>query len=74
MELLPEYVADADYILVSNEGEGLELVKDSDTWKTIPAVKNNKAIELDGKQYFYFDPISIEAQLDLITELLLEHS
>jgi ABC-type Fe3+-hydroxamate transport system substrate-binding protein len=26
----------------------LELVKDSDTWKTIPAVKNNKAIELDG--------------------------
>lgn len=74
IELLPEYVADADYILVSNEGEGIESVKSSEVWGTIPAVKNNKAIELDGKQYFYFDPISTEAQLDLITELLLQHS
>lgn len=74
LELLPEYVADADYILVSNEGEGMDLVTESDTWKTIPAVQNNKAMELDGKQYFYFDPISIEAQIDLITDLLLQHS
>ncbi|MFF2480390.1 ABC transporter substrate-binding protein [Paenibacillus sp. NPDC058071] len=74
IELLPEYVADADYILVSNEGEGMDAITNSETWKTISAVKNNKAIELDGKQYFYFDPISIEAQLDLITNLLLENS
>ncbi|GGG64590.1 ABC transporter substrate-binding protein [Paenibacillus radicis (ex Gao et al. 2016)] len=74
IELLPEYLADADYVLVSNEGEGIDSLANRDIWKTIPAVKNNKAIELDGKQYFYFDPISIEAQLDLITELLLKHS
>lgn len=74
LELLPEYVADADYIFVSNEGEGIETVKNSEMWGTIPAVKNNKVIELEGKQYFYFDPISIEAQIDLITELLLQHS
>ncbi|MBP1995754.1 ABC transporter substrate-binding protein [Paenibacillus eucommiae] len=73
LELLPEYVADADYILVSNEGEGTDLVSGSAVWKTIPAVKNKKVMELDGKQYFYFDPISIEAQLDLITEMLLSH-
>ncbi|MFF2093131.1 ABC transporter substrate-binding protein [Paenibacillus sp. NPDC058174] len=74
IELLPEYLADADYVLVSNEGEGMDSLANRDVWKTIPAVKSNKAIELDGKQYFYFDPISIEAQLDLITELLLQHS
>lgn len=71
LELLPDYVADADYIVISNEGEGLDLVAESSIWKTLPAVKNNRVIELDGKQYFYFDPISIEAQLDLITETLL---
>ncbi|MFD0589435.1 ABC transporter substrate-binding protein [Paenibacillus sp. GCM10027627] len=74
IELLPEYVADADYILVSNEGEGMEAITNSETWKTIPAVQNNKAIELEGKQYFYFDPISIDSQMDLITDLLLKHS
>jgi len=71
LELLPEYVADADYILVSNEGEGVDLLKNSEVWKSLPAVKNNKVIELDGKQYFFFDPISIEGQLDRVTDLLL---
>ncbi|MNN07593.1 Iron(3+)-hydroxamate-binding protein YxeB precursor [compost metagenome] len=74
LELLPEYVADADYIMFSTEGEGLDIVKDSTIWNSIPAVKNNKVIELDAKQYFYFDPISIKGQLELITNLLLEHA
>jgi iron complex transport system substrate-binding protein len=74
LELLPEYVADADYIFVSNEGEGLDMVKDNPIWNTIAAVKNNKVIELESKQYFFFDPISIEAQLDLITEMLLKQA
>ncbi|RXZ83771.1 hypothetical protein EBB07_05150 [Paenibacillaceae bacterium] len=70
LEQLPEFVKDADYIFVSNEGNGLSEIKDSAVWKTIPAVKENRVIELDGKQYFYFDPISISAQLDLIVDLL----
>lgn len=70
MELLPEYVADADYIFVSNEGEGFELVKDKAVWQTIPAVKEGKVIELDGKSYFYFDPISINGQIDSIAEMI----
>jgi iron complex transport system substrate-binding protein len=70
LEQLPEFVEDADYLFVSNEGIGLETVKDSAVWKSIPAVKENRVIELDGKQYFYFDPLSILAQLDLIVDLL----
>ncbi|MFF2888351.1 ABC transporter substrate-binding protein [Paenibacillus sp. NPDC057967] len=69
LERLPEYVADADYIFVSNEGEGLDQLQNSEVWKSLPAVKNNKVIELD-KTYFFFDPISIEGQLDLITDLI----
>ncbi|MBJ6362552.1 ABC transporter substrate-binding protein [Paenibacillus sp. GCM10012307] len=70
MELLPEYVADADYIFVSNEGEGVDLLQNNKLWNSISAVKNNKVIEL-GKEYFYFDPISMNAQLDLLADLLL---
>lgn len=72
MELLPEYVNDADYIFVSNEGEGIDLVKNSPFWAQIPAVQKGNAIELDGLKYFYFDPISVEGQLIELTELLLE--
>lgn len=71
IELLPDYVADADYIFWSNEGEGTDLISETAWWNTIPAVKNGKLIELDSAQFFYFDPISIEAQLDLIADLLL---
>ena len=69
LEQLPEYVEDADYLFVSNEGVGLEVVQDSSIWKGLPAVKGNRVIELD-KKFFYFDPISISAQIDLIADLL----
>ncbi|SCW62332.1 iron complex transport system substrate-binding protein [Paenibacillus tianmuensis] len=73
LEQLTDFVQDADYLFVSNEGFGLDVVKDSSVWKSLPAVKENRVIELDGKQYFYFDPISISAQLDLIVDLLQKH-
>lgn len=71
LEQMLEFVKDADYLFVSNEGSGLETVKDSAVWNSIPAVKAGRVIELD-KKYFYFDPISISAQLDLITDLFLK--
>ncbi|BBI30717.1 ABC transporter substrate-binding protein [Cohnella abietis] len=71
LEQLPDFVADADYILVSNEGLGLDAIKNNSIWKSIPAVKANHAIELDGKQYFYFDPISVSGQLDHIVDMFL---
>jgi len=70
-EQLQEFLKDADYIFVSNEGNGADAVKDSGIWKGLPAVKANRVIELD-KQYFYFDPISISSQLDLIVDHLLK--
>lgn len=70
-ELLPEYVGDADYIFVSDEGESLETIKDDPVWNSLSAVKNGKVIELEKASYFYFDPISIEGQLDSIADKLL---
>jgi iron complex transport system substrate-binding protein len=72
MELLPEFVADADYIFVSKESEGIDEIQDKALWQSIPAVKEGRVIELDGKSYYFFDPISINGQIDSITELLLK--
>lgn len=72
LELLPDYIADADYIFVSNEGEGIELIKDEPIWQGIPAVQQGNVIELEGKKYFYFDPVSIEGQLTELTDLILQ--
>jgi len=74
LEKLPEYAGDADYLFVSTEGVALDVVKDSGVWKGLKAVKENHVIELDSKQYFYFDPISISAQMDLIADLLSRNS
>jgi len=73
LEQLPDYLVDADYLFVSNEGFGLDTVQDSAVWKNIPAVKANRVIELD-KKYFYFDPLSIYSQIDLIAELILNNA
>ncbi|MDF2714109.1 MAG: hypothetical protein K0R28_1034 [Paenibacillus sp.] len=70
LEQLSEYVGDADYLFLSDEGEGTEQLKATSVWKSLPAVKNDKVIELSKAQFFYFDPISIEGQLDAITQLL----
>ncbi len=70
LEKLPEYAGDADYLFVSTEGVALDVIKDSAVWKGLKAVKDNRVIELDVKQYYYFDPISISAQMDLIADLL----
>ncbi|GAA3406040.1 ABC transporter substrate-binding protein [Paenibacillus hodogayensis] len=70
LEQLSDYVGDADYLFLSDEGEGTEQLKASSVWKSLPAVKNGKVIELSKAQFFYFDPISIEGQLDVITQLL----
>ncbi|WP_372630602.1 ABC transporter substrate-binding protein [Cohnella sp.] len=70
LEKLPEYAEDADYLFVSTEGAALDVVKDSAVWKGLKAVKENRVIELEAKQYYYFDPISISAQMDLIADLL----
>lgn len=73
LELLPEYAG--DYIFTSNWGwdDGdANVVYDSEVWKSLPAVKNHQVYFIDEKGSFYNDPISLEAQLEFITQSLLK--
>ncbi|MFD0589434.1 ABC transporter substrate-binding protein [Paenibacillus sp. GCM10027627] len=72
IELLPHYAGASDYLFVVNEGEGVECMQDKEVWKEIAAVKGHRVFELDKERFSYFDPISLEAQLELLTDLLLE--
>lgn len=72
LESLPEYAG--DYIFTSNWGwdDGdPEVVYGSKIWKSLPAVKSGQTYFIDPVGSFFNDPISLEAQLDLIVKSLL---
>lgn len=69
--LLPDYVSDAHGLLVVNEGEGLNDVAANEYWTGLPAVSENRVIELKRNDISFFDPISIAAQLELLTDHLI---
>ncbi|MFF2888352.1 AraC family transcriptional regulator [Paenibacillus sp. NPDC057967] len=71
IDRLSEYAGESDYIFAINETEGIEHVEGRPIWQELHAVRNGRAFELGCESYSYFDPISIESQLDLLTGLLL---
>ncbi|OBZ16790.1 MULTISPECIES: iron-hydroxamate ABC transporter substrate-binding protein [Bacillales] len=71
LEVLPDYAA--DHVLLFSE-DGTDQFKDSAIWKAIPAVKNNHVYELAADRYWYFDPVSVLAQSEEITAMLLERN
>ncbi len=70
LEKLPLYAANADYLFVSDEGEGIRYVQDNPIWRSLPAVEQGRAYVLDRASFSYFDPISIEGQFELLAQLL----
>lgn len=72
LEKLPDYAG--DYIFTSNWGwdDGdANVVYNSAVWKSLDAVKNDRVFWIDPKGSFYNDPISLEAQLELIEKSFL---
>jgi len=70
LEKLPLYAANAEYLFVSDEGEGIRHVQDNPIWRSLPAVEQGRAYVLDRASFSFFDPISIEGQLELLAQLL----
>lgn len=68
---LPDYVGSCHYLFVINEGEGVELIADHEIWNALPAVRQHRMLELGREEFSYFDPLSLEGQLERLTELLL---
>ncbi|MFM9278025.1 iron-hydroxamate ABC transporter substrate-binding protein [Paenibacillus jiagnxiensis] len=73
LEKLPEYAG--DYIFTnpwSGDDTDPSAVYESSLWKNLPAVKNNRVFRMNPKGDLFNDPVSLEAQLDIILDYLLE--
>lgn len=71
LRLLPHYAAAAEVMFIVNEGTGFRAAAGHPVWRELPAVARRQVFELGRERISYFDPISIEAQLEVLTSLLL---
>ncbi|HFI0467524.1 TPA: ABC transporter substrate-binding protein [Streptococcus suis] len=68
-EVLPDYAG--DYIILAVEDESVAAgLLNSDLWKNLPAVQNNRVIKVDSKAFYFNDPISLEYQLNILKEAI----
>ncbi|WP_349673125.1 ABC transporter substrate-binding protein [Lacrimispora sp.] len=67
-EAVPEYMG--DYILVTEYGN-YQLIENNPVWKSLPAVQKGNIIVLSEPYMYLNDIYSWSAQLDLVTEELL---
>ncbi|MGN7471083.1 iron-hydroxamate ABC transporter substrate-binding protein [Brevibacillus sp. SAFN-007a] len=72
LEVIPEYAG--DYIVLSQRKGGENAFLNSETWKNIPAVKNNRVIVIDTEASTYSDPITLEYLLNIFKEGFLGKS
>lgn len=70
-EVIPEYIGDYVLVAAENDETGASLYE-SDIWKNIPAVQNNKVIKVDANVFYFTDPVSLEHELDVIHKAILE--
>lgn len=71
-EAIPDYAG--DYLVVSRKKGSNNDFLQSETWKNIPAVKNNHLIEINTEESTYSDPITLEHLLKIFTEQFLTKS
>lgn len=72
LEVLPEYLG--DYVFYSKDPSVDASFQNTDTYKNIPAVKNNRVFEVDARGFYFNDAASLDYQLDFITKSLLGQS
>ena len=69
LEVLPEFAG--DYIVISKNFDAENAFQQTETYKNIPAVKNGNVIEVSAKEFYFNDPITLDYQLEVLTEALL---
>ncbi|WP_044893633.1 iron-hydroxamate ABC transporter substrate-binding protein [Bacillus alveayuensis] len=69
LEVLPEFVG--DYLIISKNQDADNSFMETDTYKNIPAVKNNRVFEANAKEFYFNDPITLDYQLDFFIKNFL---
>jgi len=67
-EVLTEFAGD---FIIRNSYEGMDDLTQNEIWKSIPAIKNNRLINMEFGLSFYTDIYSANAQIIFITEALI---
>lgn len=68
-EVLPEFAG--DYLIVSKNKEADNSFQETDTYKNMPAVKNHRVFEVNAKEFYFNDPLTLEFQLDFFIKSFL---
>ncbi|GIQ68134.1 ABC transporter substrate-binding protein [Xylanibacillus composti] len=61
LEVLPEFAG--DYLVFSKHPETDNSFMETDTYRNIPAVKNNRVFEVDSRSFYFNDALTLEHQL-----------
>ncbi|RED66356.1 iron-hydroxamate ABC transporter substrate-binding protein [Cohnella lupini] len=69
-EVLSDYIG--DYLVLSRSSEGDNSFMQTDTWKKIPAVKNNHVIEIVTEKTTYSDPLTLDYLMNVFKEGFLK--
>ncbi|MCZ8537902.1 iron-hydroxamate ABC transporter substrate-binding protein [Paenisporosarcina quisquiliarum] len=68
-EVLPEYVG--DYLIFSKHKGADNSFEGTETFKNIPAVKNNQVYTVDAMEFYFNDPLTLDYQLEFFKESFL---
>lgn len=69
VEVLPEYAG--DYLIISKNPDTDNSYMTTETFKNIPAVKNNHVFEANAKEFYFNDPITLDFQLEFFKQHFL---
>ncbi|NQD64482.1 ABC transporter substrate-binding protein [Bacillus haikouensis] len=70
-EVLPEYAG--DYVILSKDSNGDNSFMETETFKKIPAVKNDQVFEVNMMEFYFNDPLTLDYQLDFFKEKFLDN-
>lgn len=68
-EVLPEFTG--DYLIFSKHKDADNSFEETETFKNIPAVKNNRLYTVDAMEFYFNDPLTLDYQLDFFKESFL---
>lgn len=68
-EVLPEYAG--DYVIISKYAGADISFQKTNTYKNIPAVKNNHVYEMEGNGASFSDPVTLDKQLEFFKKSFL---
>lgn len=68
-EVFPEFAG--DYVIFSKDPDADNSFQETATYKNIPAVKDNHVFEVNAKEFYFNDPITLDYQLEFFKESLL---